>query len=120
MLTPIALYETNARVFDMWGTWVYPSADAWRESVNGWFSSLGAEQVMVDFEDVRTIEDQDLAMIHAFVTYSEVSAGTGSRAMVNRLTWALRRTEGGWKIVHEHTSAPVDFKSAKVILHRKS
>jgi ketosteroid isomerase-like protein len=117
----IALYERNARIFDMWGTWAYPNAAAWRDSVAGWFTSLGVDQVAVDFEEVYTLEDQDLAVVHAFVTYSEISAGgTSSRAMANRLTWTLRRSETGWKIAHEHTSAPVDFKTSKVILQRAS
>jgi len=39
-------------------------------------------------------------------------------AMLNRLTWVLKPHGGGWKIVHEHTSAPVDGESMKVILQR--
>jgi ketosteroid isomerase-like protein len=27
--------------------------------------------------------------------------------MTNRVTWGLRRTPDGWKIAHEHTSAPL-------------
>jgi ketosteroid isomerase-like protein len=39
--------------------------------------------------------------------------------MNNRLTWALRKTDRGkWKVVHEHSSAPIDFETAKVILNR--
>ena len=38
--------------------------------------------------------------------------------MQNRLTWVLKQKDGAWKIVHEHTSAPVDFETAKVILQR--
>ncbi len=38
--------------------------------------------------------------------------------MNNRLTWALHRTPDGWKIVHEHTSAPAAFETGKVELHR--
>jgi ketosteroid isomerase-like protein len=38
--------------------------------------------------------------------------------MTNRLTWALRKTGGAWKVVHEHSSAPIDFESAKAMLQR--
>ena len=44
--------------------------------------------------------------------------GRELRAMHNRLTWALKQENGAWKIVHEHISAPVDFKTSKVILRR--
>jgi ketosteroid isomerase-like protein len=36
----------------------------------------------------------------------------------NRLTWALKQEDGGWKIVHEHTSEPADFEPSKVKLQR--
>ena len=38
--------------------------------------------------------------------------------MQNRLTWALVRRGYAWKIVHEHTSAPVDHATGKVVLKR--
>jgi hypothetical protein len=41
------------------------------------------------------------------------------RAMQNRLTWALKPAGSAWKIVHEHTSAPMGFKDSKVILQRE-
>jgi ketosteroid isomerase-like protein len=39
--------------------------------------------------------------------------------MSNRLTWGLEKSvEGGWKVVHEHSSAPVDFETGRVQLER--
>jgi ketosteroid isomerase-like protein len=68
---------------------------------------------------VQTVVGEDLAVAHAFVTYKGLSAdGTELRAMNNRLTWGLRKTPDGWKIVHEHSSAPVDFDTGKVELQR--
>ena len=62
---------------------------------------------------------QDVAVAHAFVTYKGLSAeGRELRAMHNRLTWALKQENGAWKIVHEHISAPADFKTSKDILQR--
>jgi ketosteroid isomerase-like protein len=116
----VALYDEEARIFDMWGRWSYDDARVWRGMVEEWFGSLGSEQVVVELHDVRTAEGGGVAVAHAFVTFRAVSAeGEELRAMHNRLTWGLRRTaEGAWKIVHEHTSAPVDFETAKVMLER--
>jgi ketosteroid isomerase-like protein len=36
-----------------------------------------------------------------------------------RVTWSLARRESAWKIVHEHTSAPIGFKDLKAILQRQ-
>ena len=45
--------------------------------------------------------------------------GKELRSMDNRITWVLRRSvDGAWKIVHEHSSAPVDFDTGKDSLRR--
>ena len=85
--------------------------------VTEWFSSLGSERVVVEIGDVRTTVAGGVALVHAFVTYRGVSAeGEELRAMENRLTWGLQHRDQAWKIVHEHTSAPVDFETSKVKL----
>jgi len=114
-----ALYDTNVRVFDLWGTWRYEGLAAWREMAQGWFGSLGSERVVVEFDEVVATVTPELAVGHAFVTYRAVdSEGAELRALNNRLTLVLQRREGGWKIVHEHTSGPVDHETAKVMLKR--
>lgn len=117
----VALYDDDVRVFDAWGRWSYEGAAAWRGMVTEWFGSLGDERVAVELQEVETIVGESVAVVHAFVTFSGLSAeGEELRAMDNRLTWALRRTPGGdWKVSHEHTSAPADFDTAKVIPARR-
>lgn len=116
----VALYDDDVRVFDMWGHWSYDGAAAWRQMVTEWFGSLESEQVAVEFEDVQTVVGDDIAVADAYVTYKGLSAeGEELRAMNNRLTWALRKQpDGAWKVVHEHSSAPVDFETGKVQLQR--
>jgi len=65
----VALFATDVRVFDMWGRWSYDGADAWRGMAEEWFGSLGDEQVAVEFDNVETVPGDDLAIVHAFVTY---------------------------------------------------
>ena len=114
-----ALYDAEVCVFDTWGHWSYDGLPAWRGMLAEWLGSLGTERVAVGVEELRTLVTTDLAVAHAFVTYQCVSAeGEKLRAMCNRLTWTLRPRDGAWKIVHEHTSAPIDFESFKVILQR--
>jgi uncharacterized protein (TIGR02246 family) len=115
----IGLYAPDVRVFDLWSNWSYDGAAAWRAMVASWFDSLGAAQVAVGWDSVQTLVGHDVAVVHAFISYQGVSAaGEVERAMQNRLTWVLRQYDGAWKIVHEHTSAPVDGESMKVILQR--
>jgi uncharacterized protein (TIGR02246 family) len=116
----IALYADDVRVFDAWGVWKYEGASAWREAVEKWFGSLQDETIEVGLEEVRTAGGSDLAVVSAIATFSAVSAkGEELRSMQNRVTWSLARREGAWKIVHEHTSAPIGFEDLKAILQRQ-
>ena len=115
----IGLYDGDVTVFDTWARWSYGGAGEWRVNVAEWFGSLGDDRVVVEWEDVHTVAGDDVAAVHAVVTYKSLAAdGRELRAMQNRLTWVLRRRDGAWRIVHEHTSAPADFETMKVSLRR--
>jgi uncharacterized protein (TIGR02246 family) len=115
----IALYDPEVRIFDMWATWSYVGAAAWRQAVEQWFASLGDEAVTVRVQDVQIAAGEDFAMVSAVLTYANSSAGKPGRSMQNRLTWSLARRETGWRIVHEHTSAPIGV-DLKAILQRET
>jgi len=102
------LYADDVRSFDLWGVWSYDGKDALRGMVGEWFGSLpDDETVVVRFDEIRTETGADVAAVTAFTTFAaETPDGTELRSMNNRLTWILRRDGDGWKIVHEHTSAP--------------
>jgi uncharacterized protein (TIGR02246 family) len=116
----VAVFDDDVRVFDMWGRWSHDGIEEWRENAVNWFDSLGDERVRVEFDDVESIVGEDIAVAHAFVTFTGLSAeGEALRSLNNRLTWVLRRTDdGSWKVVHEHTSAPADFETGKVMFNR--
>jgi ketosteroid isomerase-like protein len=115
----VALYDADVSVFDMWRVWSYKGIAVWREMAAGWFGSLGTERVIVDFSDVQRIVAQDLAVVHAFVTYKAVTAdGVDLRSLDNRLTATLRQKSDGWKIIHQHTSLPIDLETTKGIFKR--
>jgi hypothetical protein len=58
-----------------------------------------------------------MAVWCATVRYAAVNAaGEELRALQNRMSWHLKRHEGDWVIVHEHSSAPADCETHKVRL----
>jgi uncharacterized protein (TIGR02246 family) len=115
----MTMYAEDVRVFDLWGSWEVTGAAAWGEGIGGWFGSLGDDRVVVDFDDIAVSVGGDLAAVSAMVGYSAESAsGERVRQMTNRLTWVLALTDGVWRVTHEHTSAPVDDATGKVILAR--
>lgn len=114
-----ALYDQDVCLFDLWGQWSYNDVAEWRGMLSNWFGSLRNEMVIVDVDNVPTIVAPDVVVAHALLIYRSVSAnGDKLNSMFNRLTWVLKRKGGEWKIVHEHTSAPVDSTTLKVILQR--
>jgi ketosteroid isomerase-like protein len=117
----VALYTADVRVFDMWGEWQYDGHAAWRAMAAGWFGSLGDERVLVDFTDLRTTIVAGLAVGHVLVAYAAIDEQGGVlRSLTSRLSVVLRRDGQAWKIFHEHSSAPLDFSTAKAILQRRA
>ena len=113
------LYHPTVRVFDTWGAWLYEGAPDWQRAVEGWLTSLGTEKVRVTFSEVQIVAGQPVAVLTAVVSYAAESAsGAPLRSMQNRLTWVLRETGHVFRIVHEHTSAPIGFEDSKAILSR--
>ena len=112
-------YTEDIHIFDLWEKWSYEGIDAWRGMVTGWFGSLGDEKVIVDFYDIQVNASDDIAIAHAYITYKALSVdGQELRSMNNRLTLALKRTKSGWKIFHQHSSAPIDGDTLKVMFKR--
>jgi uncharacterized protein (TIGR02246 family) len=115
----IARYDEDVVAFDMWGVWSYNGVAAYRQMVTGWFGSLGTDRVIVDFSNVQSIVGQDLAVIHTFVSYKAITPdGTELRSMDNRLTLTLSHKGDEWKIVHQHSSSPIEFDTTKAIFKR--
>jgi uncharacterized protein (TIGR02246 family) len=113
------LYDPKARVFDAWGVWSYESAEAWRKAIESWLGSHEEERFEVKADDVRITGHGSGCAVSAIFTYGSVSpAGKALRSMQNRLTWMLERQGSDWRIVHEHTSAPISFDESKAILQR--
>ena len=114
-----ALYADDVQVFDMWGAWSLRGIEAWRGMADNWFGSLGDEQVVVTWCDLEASVVDALAIGHATLTYTAVTAaGQALRTLDNRITLALRRQADGWKIFHEHTSAPIEHTTLQAILTR--
>lgn len=110
----VALFDPEVRIFDLWDAWSEDGLEAWTETVEGWFGSLRDERVEVTFESLQTTAAGALAAVNGFVSYRAIATdGRTLRSMRNRLTWVLRRSDG-WKIVHQHTSAPIDGETLKV------
>ncbi len=116
----VAIYDDDLRVFDLWENWSRHGIDAWRNMAEKWFGSLGTERVIVQADEIHATVSGDLGFGHAFLKFTAVSAdGQELRSLDNRISVGMKKIGGSWKIVHEHTSTPID-QSTQAILKRTS
>src|SRR5258708_7438292 len=81
-----AIYDDDVHIFDLWGTWSIRGIEAWRTMAKNWFSSLGTEQVVVSADEVQSTTIGELAVGHAILPYTAVSAqGSKLRSLNNRI-----------------------------------
>jgi uncharacterized protein (TIGR02246 family) len=114
-----ALFDEQVLVFDMWQLWTYEGLPAWRAMVNDWLTMLGTNRDVVIFSNIKIQASGDLATATAFVRFTAVSEkGKELRFLENRLTWIVQQKEGIWKIIHQHTSSPINFETMQAILQR--
>lgn len=112
-------YADDVYVFDMWNDWSMQGIASWRRMAQTWFGSLGDERVQVEFDDVMSFVADDMVCGRATVTYTALAIDGGKlRSLSNRMTVVLQRRDDAWKVVHEHTSAPIEHTSLKAILRR--
>jgi uncharacterized protein (TIGR02246 family) len=112
-----SIFDDNILVFDMWGQWSYRGLPAWTAMAEGWFASLGTDRDVIDFSDVQVHTSGELSTATALVKFTAVSdKGEELRFLQNRLTWIAQKKDNDWKIIHQHTSSPIDFETMKVML----
>lgn len=115
----VSIFDDNIRVFDMWEKWSYRGIAEWKEMTKGWFDSLGKNRDLVTFNDVEIQTGEEISVLSAIVKFTaESESGEELRFLENRLTWVVQKKENAWKIIHQHTSGPIDFETMKVILKR--
>jgi uncharacterized protein (TIGR02246 family) len=113
-----SIFDENVRIFDLW-KWTYDGLVAWRAMAKDWFGSLGTDRVVVTFDEIQIQAAGEMASASAFIKFAAISEkGEELRSLQNRITWVARKKEGVWKIIHEHTSGPVDGETMKVMLKR--
>ncbi|AIY04598.1 hypothetical protein Plano_0633 [Planococcus sp. PAMC 21323] len=110
-------YAEEIHIFDCWGKWEYNGIAAWKKVVVEWFSGLEEEMLLkVEFYDDFVEESGDLAFAHSAVSYTAVDmTGKEVRSMKNRFTFVMKKKQDSWKIIHEHSSLPINPENEQAI-----
>jgi ketosteroid isomerase-like protein len=107
----IALYHDNVVIFDMWNQGYQTGLTEWSNVIKDWLGSLGDEKVNVIFEMTEIHEGNDVGFGSALITYQAIStSNTILRSMKNRVTLGFIKQGDEWKVIHQHTSAPINSK----------
>lgn len=113
----INLYDEHAVIFDMWDQGYCVSSSEWNKAIEDWFSSLGPERVKVEFDMIKISESGSLGFATALIKYSAISSeGAVLRSMKNRITLGFSKMGDTWKVIHQHTSAPISSNGLTAIL----
>jgi ketosteroid isomerase-like protein len=113
----INLYSEHAVIFDMWDQGYNSNSSEWKKIINDWLGSLEEEKVKVDFEMVKIHQSDNVGFASALIQFQAISiTGAVLRRMKNRITLGFLKFEDGWKVIHQHTSAPISSNDLTAIL----
>lgn len=105
----IALYDNEVMIYDMWAKGYQTGLVEWSGVIRDWLSTLGEEKVNVIFEMITMHENGDVGFGSALVSYQAIAPdGTILRSMKNRITLGFQKKNSAWKVIHQHTSAPIN------------
>ncbi|WP_223635527.1 YybH family protein [Planococcus sp. 4-30] len=110
-------YAQDIHVFDCWQEWQYNGIEQWKTLVEDWFGGLAeGERLRAELHDEVTKENGELAYVHGSMSFAAFDeTGKELRKMSNRFTFVLEKTEGSWRITHEHSSLPIGMEDGKAI-----
>jgi ketosteroid isomerase-like protein len=115
--TLLKLYDNEVVSFDMWDIGYYKTLNEWTPEIENWLSSLGEEKVKVDFEIIKVFKSDTNGFASGLIEFQAINTqGAVLRKMKNRITVGFSRFENGWKVVHQHVSAPVTSENLTAIL----
>jgi uncharacterized protein (TIGR02246 family) len=99
-------YAPDAVVFNLAPPLVQPPEDS-RDvaQLRSWFEDKGGS-VWSEVRDLKVIVDGDLALCTSLERMGTEPGSAQPFSLWLRSTLGLRRTDGEWRIVHEHRSTP--------------
>ncbi|WP_328455390.1 YybH family protein [Amycolatopsis sp. NBC_00438] len=113
----LAHYAEDVTLFDAVGPLRDTGRDAERTRLREWFGAYRSP-IELDIRELEVTADGDVAFAFAhylFHVRGTMTDGT-EVAMWVRSTAGLRRDDdGGWKIVHEHSSVPFDGATGEAL-----
>ena len=108
----LSIYDPEVLIFDTWNAWMSTDINAVRSMATQWFDSLDKEKVRVEFTTVNVLHSAEQTVwIGELKFYGLSEDGQVLRSISNRWTWVMKKCDKGLKVVHEHSSLPINMET---------
>lgn len=101
-------HAPNALIFDPLPPLKYDDAASYRKSFDKWWPDTVDGKGLFEVNDLTVVSGDDVAFAHALVRCGGVAPDGSAFEDVVRVTHCLQKRVGEWKIIHSHTSMPID------------
>jgi ketosteroid isomerase-like protein len=106
----MSFYSADIVYFDIVPPLRYVGSDSLRARFSHWFDSYEGPMGQ-EIRDLSISVSGDVACASMLIQASGTLKGGPTVARWVRATSCFRRSDGGWPIIHEHVSLPVDLQS---------
>jgi uncharacterized protein (TIGR02246 family) len=114
----VSHYAPDILSFDAVSALQFKGVDAYRKHWQACLAMCPGPMIF-EIHDLDIVADRDVAFSHCLSRCGATDESGEEKASWMRATTCYRRTNGGWKIVHEHFSAPFDMESGKALFDLK-
>jgi ketosteroid isomerase-like protein len=101
----MSIYASDVRVFDLAPPLQTAGAHVHRKNFQEWFSSFRGP-IGSDIRDLGIEAGEDVAFCHGLNRISGMRTSGEETDVWVRVTVGFRKTNGAWKVTHEHVSVP--------------
>src|SRR5687768_9881174 len=108
----MSLYAPDVVYFDVVPPLQYVGSTALRDRFTRWFDGFDGP-IDLEVRDVSVSANGDIAVAHWFSRARGTLKNGREVGTWVRVTNCAQRSDEGWRITHEHVSAPVDLQSGR-------
>lgn len=101
-------HSPNLVIFDVLPPMKYESAESYRRSWDDWQPETQQEG-QFDLENLSVTAGTDVAFAHCFIRCGGTTPDGRTFQDLVRATFCLQKTDGSWKVLHQHVSKPLQL-----------
>jgi len=114
----IAHHAPDVVAFDVVNPLQYLGADTVRERTQAWFA-LYPEGIGYEVRDLYVAAGEEVAFCHHLYRVTGTTSAGAQVDMWVRATVCFQKSDGVWKVVHDHESVPFDPETGKASMELK-